>query len=52
MICLAQLPYLLGRTDVDKAGIGVIGFSMGANTILYALPQNRSKSVRRLPCSR
>ena len=36
---LGAVAYLLGRTDVDKAGIGVIGFSMGANTILYALPQ-------------
>ncbi len=36
---LGAVAYLLGRTDVDKAGIGVIGFAMGANAILYALPQ-------------
>lgn len=36
---LGAVAYLLGRTDVDKAGIGVIGFSMGANAILYTLPQ-------------
>lgn len=36
---LGALAYLNGRADVDKNRIGAIGFSMGANTILYALPQ-------------
>lgn len=35
---LGALDYLNGRSDVDAARIGVIGFSMGANTLLYALP--------------
>ncbi|MCI0399252.1 MAG: alpha/beta fold hydrolase [Chloroflexi bacterium] len=35
---LGALDYLLTRQDVDHDRIGVIGFSMGANTILYALP--------------
>ncbi|MBE2201887.1 MAG: alpha/beta fold hydrolase [Anaerolinea sp.] len=38
---LGALAYLDGRSDVASDRIGVIGFSMGANTILYALPQTR-----------
>ncbi len=36
---LGALAYLRGRADVDADKIGVIGFSMGANAVLYALPQ-------------
>ncbi len=36
---LGALNYLNGRDDVDNNRIGVIGFSMGATTVLYALPQ-------------
>ena len=36
---LGALAYLNGRTDTDPQRIGVIGFSMGANSLLYALPQ-------------
>lgn len=36
---LGALAYLNGRDDVDGERIGVIGFSVGANTILYALAQ-------------
>lgn len=36
---LGALAYLHTRSEVEKARIGVIGFSMGANAILYALPQ-------------
>lgn len=36
---LGALTYLDGRSDVANDRIGVIGFSMGANTVLYALPQ-------------
>ncbi|MBE2220529.1 MAG: alpha/beta fold hydrolase [Anaerolineae bacterium] len=36
---LGALAYLNVRSDVDSARIGVIGFSMGANSLLYALPQ-------------
>lgn len=36
---LGALAYLNGRSDVDPARIGAIGFSMGANSLLYALPQ-------------
>lgn len=35
---LGALDYLKGRDDVDMAKVGVVGFSMGANTLLYALP--------------
>ncbi len=35
---LGALAYLQGRTDIDGDRIGVIGFSMGANALLYALP--------------
>ena len=36
---LGALAYLDGRDDVDGRRIGVIGFSMGANAALFALPQ-------------
>jgi dienelactone hydrolase len=36
---LGALAYLHTRPEVDPARIGVIGFAMGANAILYALPQ-------------
>jgi len=36
---LGALTYLHGRSDVDSQRIGVIGFSMGANTLLYTLPK-------------
>jgi dipeptidyl aminopeptidase/acylaminoacyl peptidase len=36
---LGALAYLETRPDVDAGRIGVIGFSMGGNTVLYALPQ-------------
>jgi uncharacterized protein len=36
---LGAVGYLNGRTDVDAARIGVIGFSAGANSLLYAVPQ-------------
>jgi pimeloyl-ACP methyl ester carboxylesterase len=35
---LGALEYLAGRAEVSAAQIGVAGFSMGANTVLYALP--------------
>lgn len=35
---LGALDYLEGRSDVAQAQIGVVGFSMGANTLLFALP--------------
>jgi len=35
---LGALDYAAGRDDVDEGRIGVVGFSMGANTLLYALP--------------
>ncbi len=34
---LGALDYLAGREDVDPHRIAAIGFSMGANTLLYAL---------------
>jgi pimeloyl-ACP methyl ester carboxylesterase len=36
---LGALAYLEGREDVDNQRIGVVGFSMGANAALFALPQ-------------
>ncbi len=36
---LGAIDYLNGRSDINNNRIGCIGFSMGANTILYALPQ-------------
>lgn len=36
---LGALAYLKGRDDVDSERIGVIGFSMGANTLLHTLPR-------------
>ena len=36
---LGALAYLNVRNDVDAERIGVIGFSIGANSLLYALPQ-------------
>lgn len=35
---LGALEYLRKRGDLDPRRIGVIGFGMGANTLLYALP--------------
>lgn len=35
---LGALDYTAARDDVDAERIGVVGFSMGANTLLYALP--------------
>jgi alpha-beta hydrolase superfamily lysophospholipase len=36
---LGAVSYLSRRDDVDEQKIAAIGFSMGANAILYALPQ-------------
>lgn len=36
---LGALAYLGTRPDVDAERIGVVGFSAGANTLLYTLPQ-------------
>ena len=36
---LGALDYLSVRSDVNQQQIGVIGFSLGANALLYALPQ-------------
>lgn len=36
---LGAIEYLQDRPEVDRNRIGVIGFSMGANAVLYALPQ-------------
>jgi uncharacterized protein len=37
---LGALTYLKGRTEVDPERIGVVGFSMGANALLYTLAQS------------
>ena len=36
---LGAVGYLNGRSEVDSGRIGVVGFSMGANALLHALPQ-------------
>jgi pimeloyl-ACP methyl ester carboxylesterase len=36
---LGAVDYLSGRKDVAEQNIGVIGFSAGANTLLYAVPR-------------
>ncbi len=36
---LGALDFLFERADVEKSKIGVIGFSMGANATLFALPR-------------
>jgi alpha-beta hydrolase superfamily lysophospholipase len=36
---LGAVAYLHGRAEVNKERIGAVGFSMGANTVLYTLPQ-------------
>ena len=41
---LGALDYAADRDDVDAQRLGVIGFSMGANTTLFALP--RTNQVR------
>lgn len=38
---LGALSYLATRDDVDANNIGVVGFSMGANAVLYALPHTK-----------
>jgi len=38
---LGALAYLHGRPDVNPERIGVIGFSMGANALLYTLAQTQ-----------
>jgi uncharacterized protein len=37
---LGALDYLAGRSDVDGSRVGALGFSAGANTVLFALPQS------------
>ncbi len=38
---LGAVAYVQTRSDVSPHRIGAIGFSMGANTVLYTLPQTR-----------
>ena len=38
---IGALNYLDSREDVDQSRIGVVGFSMGANAALFALPQTK-----------
>lgn len=38
---LGALSYLETRNDVDPESIGVIGFSIGANVALFAMPQTK-----------
>lgn len=38
---LGALDYLSSRGDVDTQRIGLLGFSLGGNTVLYALPWTR-----------
>ncbi len=43
---LGALAYLNSRNDVDALRIGVVGFSIGANACLFALPQtNQIKAL-------
>jgi dipeptidyl aminopeptidase/acylaminoacyl peptidase len=35
---LGAVDYLAGRDDLDSRRLGVVGFSAGANSVLYALP--------------
>lgn len=35
---LGAVDYLNGRDDIDQGRLGVVGFSSGANAVLYALP--------------
>lgn len=39
---LGAVDYLQTRPDVDKAHVGVVGFGMGANATLFALPHAES----------
>ncbi len=39
---LGAIDYLEGREDVAADKIGVVGFSMGANTLIYTLPQTNA----------
>lgn len=36
---LGALDYITGRNDVDAERVGVVGFSIGANATLFALPR-------------
>jgi uncharacterized protein len=38
---IGAVDYLAGRQDVAQDQIGAVGFSMGANTVLYTLPRRR-----------
>ncbi len=39
---LGALDFLAGREGVDSDRVAVVGFSMGANALLYALPRTRN----------